>query len=191
MVSVKNVFDSFGTSFTEFRASKKQKRMLSVDVLYVYPNSMGDIKAGHVDDGDTFLFIDHMSRLYLDLHPIWVNGRRLFVVSSNGSKTIDIVGKLSQVANSWEGEVNFEYLGKEYKITGINGTINLTAFDNDFGGNFSNMAYQIITSKVMTFLAEVPKRVFILSCILAGVVGMVIGAVGMSMILGLLGYFSK
>jgi hypothetical protein len=191
--SLGNVKDSVFKTFFEFRKSRKYEHNLSCDVILIYPNSLAEKYQGLTDESNALLIIPLLLRAYRELHPIFIEGRKTFFVSSEYHATIDII-KLIKVAESISENfrIDMRYTEKLRKflrlrwdydndiislnVKNVNGTIDMHLFDNKFSADFSSQAYKIIQTKSLAFLEETSKRVFILSCVISAGIGMAIGA---------------
>ena len=132
----------------------------------------------------------------------------MFIVSSENHNTLDIVSmgktfnkitnkigikmRVSQPMSNWL-KLYWQYHSDiiEIEIDDAPSCIDPKIFNNSVSSNFTTAAFQILSTKMLGFLEETPRRIFILSMCLSGVIGMVFG-VGFTFIMQLIiAYFSK
>jgi len=186
-------YESFKNSFYEFKKSRKYEYNLKADILMVYPNSVGEWYQGLTDEGNTFLVIPMLLRQYKNLHPVYIEGKRTFIVSSEYHATLNLVllGKIAErILTDFTVKYKFNEKFKklmqykwqypseciEFKIKSSPSTIDLTVFNNKYSEDFTLHSYKVGSTKALEFLSEIPRRVFILSLLLALGVGWVIGS---------------
>jgi hypothetical protein len=204
-LSVNNLVDSVSTTFFEFRKTRKYVHSLKCDVILCYPTGLAEKYTGLTDEGNNFLIVPILLRIYIDLHPIYIEGVKTFIVSSKYHGTISI-NTIAKISESFKGnmQLRYTYTEKLYKLllarfnynndvidctVKTSGTMDVSLFDNSLSSDFTAAAFKIISTKALAFLEEVPRRVFILSLCLVGAIclsiGICIGALGM----GIIAYF--
>jgi len=191
--SLTNIKNSTFKTFTEFRKTRKYEHSLECDVILIYPNSLAEKYKGLTDESNSLLVIPLLLRVYQNLHPVFIEGVKTFFVSSQYHATIDIEKVLSfshAINENFKVDIKlteklrrFLKLKWEYnndvisiELKNVNSTIDFSLFNNNFSSDFSGQAYKIIQTKSLAFLEETSKRVFILSCVVTGLIGICIGA---------------
>jgi hypothetical protein len=207
-LSLHNIFDTFYNIFFEFRKSRKHEHSLKCEVLNVQDTGIGEFYTGITDEGNNILLVPMLLRVYFNLHPILVDGKKLFIVPSKYHGTLNIpeLGKMSN-ALSQNARIKFEMDEKlfrflqsiwkfndhviNFEFKHISGTIDTTLFNNNYSSTFSVLVKLIYSTKVLSFLQETPNRVLILACLSCLVFGMFIGTpIGM-ILSGVILYFIK
>jgi len=203
-----NSIDTFSRIFFEFRKTRKYEHSLTCRVLNVQDTGIGEWYSGITDEGNNILIVPLLLRIYFNLHPILLDGQKIFIIPSKYHGTLNIpeLGKMSN-ALSQNAEMSFEITEKlfkflqsywkfnshtlNFKFKHISGTIDTTLFNNDYSSIFSVIVKQVFSTKCLSFLEETPKRVFILACCLCFVIGICFGTPLGMIISGIILYFIK
>ena len=182
-------------SFFEFKATRKYKHSLEVDCLYVDENSIGTPYQGMTDEASSFLYVPLLQRVWRNLHPIHIDGRkRFFILSSRNRNTINIpeiakradlitqAFKAKMTVNQMMGEFlkyKWQYADNviAFEVENCPTTINPTAMDTELDADFTADAFRILQTKNLTFLEDTPRRTLMLSMAIAGLLGMLMGGV--------------
>lgn len=194
-----NIYDSIEYTLFEWRKSRKYEHTLACDVLLVYPTGMGEWFKGKTDEANTFLWVPLLLRIWEDLHPIIINGRKIFIVSSDYHGTLSMQ-RLGQVANmlSYDLKVKLKVDERmrrfidaawkyrdniiEWSVENAPGTINPHLFDTKFSQNWTASSFKIMSTRNLSIIDSTERKVFLMSVILAGGFGLVIGAFLMALI---------
>lgn len=174
MLSLKNFYDTIVNGLFEIRNTHKTNTSLKAKIKYVYSNNNIETYWGFTDASNTILFVPILMLVRLNPIPYFENGIKTFYISANQEDCLDL-NKFGDIANAvtQEAIISLKHLRtwQELKISNVKGTINLNLFDNIYASDFGVKSFKITASKVLEFLNEVPKRVFILSCIVSGLFG--------------------
>ena len=191
---IANTITSIGNIFFEVKKSRKFEYTTRADVIVVEPNGMATIFQGNTDEGNRFLFVPMLTRLYMDLNPLYINGKKTFIVASNYHGTINIPNflklaesldyttkirvKINQdlsrfLKHIWEYEDSII----DINVANITGTCNLSLANNIYSSNFATSAFALISAKMLTFLDETPRRIFLISLAVALFFGMFVGTI--------------
>jgi hypothetical protein len=174
------------TSMTsETRAAQAQTKLQKVGVkLYDSESNSIQTTIGNLSDSHNFLFVPYVSRMFMETKKVLEDGKWLIYCSRKYHKSIDLkkAAATAEAASMTAKLIVQLRNGEVYdiQVEGLTGSMDLGLFDNDFSSNFTADAFMVLKTKSLEFLAEVPKRVYLLSMVISGLVGMIIGALAAS-----------
>jgi hypothetical protein len=79
----------------------------------------------------------------------------------------------------------------DMEITSVPSTINPSIFNDKISSSFTSAAFMILSTKMLGFLEETPRRIFILSMCISGLLGMGAGVFFTFIMQLILAYFGK
>lgn len=189
------IFDAARFSLSELRKSSKYEHSQKGDILCVYPNGLGEWYPGLNDEQNNLLFSPHMQRVFRKPYPIEVPGQgKYWITSAENHDTCNITayGRFAQTIKT-DAVLRMRVKGNlakilhlrwlypedviEFKLTGMITTINPTLYDNKYSHRFSGSSYQFVQTKIMSFLEDVGRTRFLLSCGLVGAICLFLGVI--------------
>lgn len=175
ILSMGNWYDSIINGLFELRNTRKTNTSFKCKIILVYSNGMGERYNGYADASNTILFCPILMRIWINLRPIYLEGVKTFIVSNEYHETIDVNDIANKVKIKSEAIISWKYLRTwmELKVSGYN-TVNVNLYDNEQSIQWSILSHKILSTKMLDFLSNVANRVFILSCIISGLIGGVI-----------------
>jgi hypothetical protein len=186
--SLGNWYDSIVNMLYEIRNTKKAATSLKCRIIMHYPNGQAESYFGYTDPENLLLFAPLLLRAWLYPIPYYVDGIKTFYVSSNSGRVINLEenGNISNRVKS-QALISWKYLKtwEDIKITGVNTTLDMTLTDTSgtmLGNNFSAYTHSITSSTLLEFLQDVPRRTYILSCIVAALFGGAVFSFGISIL---------
>lgn len=172
-LSLKNWYDSAINVLYELRNTRKASTSLKCRIIMHYPNGQAETYHGYTDPGGQFLVAPVIMRAWLYPKPYWVDGIKTFYVSSNSGKVLDLesLGKVAEAVKS-SAVVSWKHLRtwESMTVSELNTTLDMNLLDTtgtEYGSDFTTMTNTVKGSKMLEFLLDVPKRVYILSIIVA------------------------
>lgn len=204
----RNILDTFYNIFFEFKKTRKYEHSLNCDVILIHSTGLAEKYSGLTDESNNILLVPLLLRIYSNLKPIYLEGKKTFYIRDKYHGTLNMI-KLGEISESIKNNINVSYnISKEFmrylsyywqynsncfnfKLKHISGTIDTSLYDNEFSSDFTAMSFKIIITKALAFLEETPRRIFILSLIVALVFGMFIGTPLGMIIAGIIMYFIR
>ena len=192
--TVGNAWQSVSNLFYEVRLVKGYDDSLKCNVMMISDKLHASIYKGITNEAGDLLFIPSMMRVFTDTHPFYLGGKKMFIVSNEYHGTINMLdAKKRAEALSYSLTADLQKGGviTTIKVKDIDATISPFFFDNEYSLGFSSDSYRILQTKSLEFLSEYSNRQYIMTAIIAALVGMIFGFIMAAMGIGMIVYFGN
>jgi hypothetical protein len=147
-----------------------------------------------------------LEKVWSSPSPIYLNGKKMFILSLNNYATIDVAGKFSKYSEAVKRDfsVHMEVDNKlakllklkydypshiiDFSIKDTPASINVTALDCELDSDMSSQSFRILQTKAISMLQEPSSRRLLTSMIISGLLGLCMGLVGGILGIGLILY---
>lgn len=171
----------------QIKTYQNQDKGFKVLVKIIHENHTIETQSGLLSDDNSFLYMPHMKRLFFNPKIYYEKGSKIAFIPymSHGDIKFD---KLCKVSEAQKTDIMLKWQhGRKWITTEIikcQSTIDWNLFDNDFSPRFSHLCFDLVNTKILTFLQDMSNVKFLMSLVISGLVGFISGAMLMLMVRG-------
>lgn len=157
---------------------RKRRVELKVIGKLVYPNGrIESVKKTLINESETFCYVPMLNRVWFITKIHEENNKRIVYLPYFYHKTLDM-NKI-QLPIKYTADMHIYYMRKwiKTKIENIIPTLDLNLMDNELSPNLIADAHSVLKTKSLEFLAEVPRKTWILSLIIVGLICGIMGSI--------------
>jgi len=189
--------DTAKSMVSEVQKAKQAQHTLAVtcELFDGDSNSVFDTP-GLMNDCMSFLKVPLFSRVHIEPHPYWKNGKLHIKLSKkyHGTINLKITERVANALNVSADVILCNVTDKVLEITdanvtnllmsgqlvvvevkNIHGQMNFDLWDNDFSSSFCHAAHCLLHGHFMEFILSLPNRQYLLSMALTGAIGIIFG----------------